>query len=72
MPHADDASSTQKLEEQLAFQQHALDELHSVVLTQQQELEALRREIARLTAAVEQIKEQGWGEDLPHEKPPHY
>ncbi len=72
MPHADDLGATQKLEEQLAFQQRALDELHTEVRTQQQELVALRREVARLSAAVEQMKEQGWGEDLPHEKPPHY
>jgi len=61
-----------ELEQKLAFQQRAFDELNAVVLEQQGEIETLRRELKSLRGMLQGISERGTGEDLPHEKPPHY
>ena len=61
-----------ELQQQLSFQQHAYDDLHRVVLQQQAELEDLRRMVQTLQAALGRVIEGGAGEDLPHDKPPHY
>lgn len=61
-----------ELEQKLMFQQKAFDELNSVVLDQQVELEQLRREVESLRKLVQGLADGGLGEDLPHEKPPHY
>jgi SlyX protein len=60
------------LEEKVMFQQRGLDELNEVVLRQQVELDRLRLEVQSLRTLSERALEQGGGEDLPHEKPPHY
>lgn len=67
----DPAAGVLRLEEKVMFQQRALDELNEVVLRQQGELAQLRREVESLRGLAEQALEQT-GEDLPHEKPPHY
>jgi uncharacterized coiled-coil protein SlyX len=59
------------LEEKLTFQQRQLDELNAVVISQQEELARLRREVARLGGVVQDVLATGT-ENLPHEKPPHY
>lgn len=61
-----------ELEERIMFQQRALEELNSVVLQQQSEIDRLGHELRAVRALVQQSIEQGAGEDLPHEKPPHY
>jgi len=61
-----------ELEQKLMFQQRSFDELNSVVLEQQAELQQLRRELQALRQAMQGLTERGLGEDLPHEKPPHY
>jgi uncharacterized coiled-coil protein SlyX len=60
------------LEEKLTFQQRTYEELNAVVLTQQIELDKMRREVERLRTLVQSLHDRGLGEDLPHEKPPHY
>ena len=60
------------LEEKLMFQQRALEDLNEVVLSQQAELGRLRQEIKSLRALLEGLMERGVGDDIPHEKPPHY
>jgi SlyX protein len=59
------------LEERLAFQQRMLEELNTVVVSQQGELDRLRREVSRLGEASRVLMERT-GDNLPHEKPPHY
>jgi uncharacterized coiled-coil protein SlyX len=59
------------MEERITFQQKAIDDMHEVVLRQQRQLEAVERELVRLTAAMGRLSELSQG-DLPHEKPPHY
>jgi len=61
-----------ELEHKLTFQQLAFDQLNGVVLEQQAELERLRREVASLRQLLQGFAERGVGDDLPHEKPPHY
>ena len=60
------------LEEKIMFQQRTLDELNGVVLQQQSEIDRLGQELKALRSLFQQSIEQGAGEDLPHEKPPHY
>ncbi len=68
----DPAARVLALEERVMFQQRGLDELNEVVLRQQGELDQLRREVESLRGLAERAIEQAGGEDLPHEKPPHY
>jgi len=60
------------LEERLTYQQHLIDQLNEVVLGQARQLERLGRELTNYVAAVERLTQHGQGDDLPHEKPPHY
>lgn len=59
------------LEEQIAFQQRHLEELNSVVREQQTSLDRMQRELSQFRELLQRAIERG-GEDLPHEKPPHY
>jgi len=61
-----------ELEHKLTFQQRAYDELNSVVLEQQAELHRLRREMESLRQSLKGMANHSIGDDLPHEKPPHY
>ena len=61
-----------ELEERLTFHQAAFDQLNGVVLKQQAELEKLREEVRMLRQLSQTIVDRGVGEDLPHDKPPHY
>ena len=61
-----------ELEQKLTFQQAAFDQLNGVVLEQQAELEQLRREVRTLNQLLQRLHDRGGGDDLPHEKPPHY
>ena len=79
MDHSDDTHNDHpsridaqliELEHKLAFQQRGYDQLNAVVLEQQSEIESLRREIASLKQSLEELSTRG--DDLPHEKPPHY
>lgn len=71
MPDIPDSQRLTGLEERLTYQQHLIDQLNEVVLTQGRQLEQLRREVERYTTAVQRMAQQP-GDDLPHEKPPHY
>ncbi|QDT70898.1 SlyX family protein [Lacipirellula limnantheis] len=67
-----DARRLTDLEERLTHLQHLLDQLNAVVLGQARQVERLERELANYVTAVERLAQSGLGEDLPHEKPPHY
>lgn len=60
------------LEERLTYQQHLIDQLNEVVLAQRLDLERLSRELNNYATAVARLAQSPPGEDLPHEKPPHY
>jgi SlyX protein len=59
------------LEEKLSYQQRQFEELNQVIVEQHAQILQLRREIDVLSDTVRGVLETG-GENLPHEKPPHY
>ncbi len=60
------------LEERLTFQQRLIDDLNAVVLDHRREIDRLFRELAHCRNALDLLRQSGGGENLPHEKPPHY
>lgn len=58
------------LEERLAYQQRLIDQLNEVILRQQVEIEKLARGLTGCRTSLQRLS--ALGEDLPHEKPPHY
>lgn len=63
-----------QLEELLSHQQHLLDALSEETRRQQGDLQALGRKVGLLEAQLRQLTGlvEAGGENLPHEKPPHY
>ena len=63
-----------RLEELLAHQQHVIDTLNSEAIEQRKEIDRLSVSVARLEQKLKMLSEyaERSGEDLPHEKPPHY
>ena len=57
------------LEEQAAYQQQMLDQFHEVLLRQQTEIDKLAAAQMAVRSALDRLSA---GDDLPHEKPPHY
>jgi SlyX protein len=66
-----DSQRITDLEERLTYQQHLIDQLNDVVLSQARQIERLSRELSGYVTAVERLA-QNVQVDLPHEKPPHY
>jgi uncharacterized coiled-coil protein SlyX len=67
-----EAQRIHALEEQLAFQQHTVDGLGETVRGQQAQLEHLKSQLEQMQGFVERLSSGELGQDLPHEKPPHY
>ncbi|MCO6042293.1 SlyX family protein [Aeoliella sp. ICT_H6.2] len=63
-----------RLEELLAHQQHLIDTLNTEAVEQRKEIDRLSGAVARLEAKLKLLAQfvERSGEDLPHEKPPHY
>lgn len=63
-----------QLEELLSHQQHLLDALSEETTRQQGDLQALGRKVGLLEAQLRQLAGlvEAAGDNLPHEKPPHY
>jgi SlyX protein len=62
----------EQLELKLAYLERGSQELGDVVYRQQQEIEALRDRLERLTDQVRAAADQGREYAAPDEKPPHY
>jgi uncharacterized coiled-coil protein SlyX len=60
------------LEERLTFQQRQIDELQAVVLEHRRQLDSLARAWSQCREGLESLRQSGAGENVPHEKPPHY
>ncbi|MCA9235196.1 MAG: SlyX family protein [Planctomycetales bacterium] len=72
-PDSPDPQRMQLVEERLTFQQKLIDDLSTALAAQQGDIAGLRRELHDCRATIEQLLAAGLdGEDLPHEKPPHY
>lgn len=63
-----------ELEERIAFQEHALEQLNRVVAEQQLELDALQRDVQELrrTARVAGDSKEAETRTLEDDRPPHY
>jgi SlyX protein len=70
IPNAD--QRLRNMEERLTYQQRMIEELNEVVLRHEQRLEHVGREATRLADRLQQLADVSPGNDLPHEKPPHY
>ncbi len=60
------------LEERLTFMEHTLDDLGGVLTATQAQLDRLEGKAEKLQAHLQRLSDLSRGEDLPHEKPPHY
>lgn len=62
----------ERIELKLAFMERAAQELSDVVYRQQQELAALRAQVAALASRIEAIRSEPNGYSAEQERPPHY
>jgi len=60
------------IETKLAFQEHTMDELNSVVIEQQREIDRLKNAVEYLLDKVVQIADTRMERAPSNEKPPHY
>ncbi len=62
------------LEEIVAHQQQLIDELNEVVTGQRLDMDRMQLRLHKLEAKIKLLGEyvERSGDDLPHEKPPHY
>lgn len=63
-----------RLEELLAHQQHLIDALNAEVTGQRREISRLLQSVQQLESRLKALAEYAdhAGENLPHERPPHY
>lgn len=62
-----------ELQTQLAFQEHTIAELNTVLINQQQQMDVLRLEIKLLKEKLSTLEDRvEHGSTPQHEKPPHY
>ncbi|ORC34911.1 hypothetical protein B4O97_11275 [Marispirochaeta aestuarii] len=60
-----------QLQTKLSYQESALADLNDTVISQQQEIDRLRKTVELLVQRVRDLQDQG-GEEMPHVPPPHY
>lgn len=60
-----------ELETKIAFQDHVIDDLNSVVIRQQSQIDQLEKTFALFKSHAQAVQ-SGDNEIRPHEKPPHY
>ncbi|MCG8471906.1 MAG: SlyX family protein [Desulfobacterales bacterium] len=60
------------LETKLAYQEHTIDELNSVIIEQQNEIDRLKQAVEYLLDKVEQLVDTHMEKAPANEKPPHY
>jgi uncharacterized coiled-coil protein SlyX len=61
-----------RLEEKLAFQEQAIQEMNEVLYRQQQEIDALREHNALLAERLEALKSSDGDASDAEQPPPHY
>jgi len=60
------------IETKLAFQEHTIDDLNSVVIEQQREIDRLKNAVTYLLDKMEQVADTRMERAPSNEKPPHY
>jgi uncharacterized coiled-coil protein SlyX len=71
-PNDDSSRRLMVIEERMAFLEQQFEQLSDVVVDQGRELDTISRELTRSRGVIQQLLAGDRGEDLPHEKPPHY
>ena len=61
-----------ELETQVTFLEDTIGKLNEAILDADRRLRRAEQQIEQLTGRVKTFEETGPGDDLPHEKPPHY
>ncbi len=64
--------AVERIELKLAFMERAAQELSDVVYRQQQELDALRTQLAALASRIDTIRSEPREYSAEEERPPHY
>ena len=67
-----DSEAIERIELKIAFLERANSELGDVVYRQQQEIEALRAQLAALIARLESAQAEQTAYTAEQERPPHY
>jgi|TARA_B100000902_G_scaffold29365_1_gene35275 SlyX protein len=60
-----------KIETKLSYQEDLLDQLNSIIIRQQKEIDSLKRELLLLQEKITTINESTENVDM-DERPPHY
>jgi SlyX protein len=60
------------LEVKMSYQESIIDELNSIVSTQEKELAFMQNHIQKIERKVEEMEESAGDGDLPSRRPPHY
>ena len=60
------------LEMSVSHLQHELQQMHEVMLAQQEDISALRRDLQRALGKIDRIQEPSEPGDALDERPPHY
>ena len=60
-----------ELQTKLSFQESALADLNDTVISQQKEIDRLKKTVELLVQRVRDLQDLG-GEEMPHTPPPHY
>jgi len=66
------AEPLEQIETKIAFLEHANAQLSDVVARQQRDIDALREQVAALTARVLALRESATPATAEDERPPHY
>lgn len=61
-----------EIETKIAFQENTIKVLNDVVCKQQEEIEQLQRNCKLLFNQMKELSAQSSGDNLKHERPPHY
>ena len=62
----------ENLEIKVSYLEASLDELNSVVVNQQKEIDALNLSVEKLTQKLQNLIEETGTPDRPSRRPPHY
>lgn len=61
-----------ELETKVAYQEDALIKLQKKVLAQQTQLYQMEKKWDKLLEQMKKLRDDGGGQEVPNEKPPHY
>ncbi|WP_319560010.1 SlyX family protein [Marispirochaeta sp.] len=60
-----------ELQTKVSYQESVLADLNEAVISQQKEIDRLKKTVELLTVRIQDLRESG-SEEMPHTPPPHY